>query len=137
MPHKTLMRFYIISQLKISNCRFLITFSCTFVIMIKHFKIFLLTLISFCYGMTVFEFSDTEKKSNFENESHLYVQQHHDYSFENADLQTVPYFDITYDYPIRFCFDSTPIPSKDYLIYQKTFIQPPDRLFLLHSSFLI
>ena len=87
--------------------------------------------------MTVFEFLDTEKKLNFENESHIYVQQHHDYSFENADLQTVPHFDITSAYPIRFCFDSAPIPSKDYLIYQKTFIQPPDRLFLLHSSFLI
>ena len=87
--------------------------------------------------MTVFEFSDTEKKSNFENESHVYVQQHHDYSFEQVDLQTVPHFDITSTYPICVCFESALIPSKDYLIYQKTFIQPPDRLFLRHSSFLI
>ena len=103
----------------------------------KHFKIFLLTLISFCYGMTVFEFSDTEKKSNFENESHVYVQQHHDYDFEIADLQTIPHFDITCAYPILFHFDLDLIPSRDYLIYQKTFIKPPDRLFLLYSSFLI
>lgn len=137
MLHKTLMRFYIISQLKILNCRFLITFSCTFVIMKKHFKIFLLTLISFCYGMTLFEFSDTEKKSNFENESHVYVQQHHDYSFEQVDIQTVPNCELTSIYSICFYSDSDLIPSTDCLIYQKTFTQPPDRLFLLHSSFLI
>ncbi len=103
----------------------------------KPFKIFLFALISFCYGMTVFEFSDTEEKANFENESHIYVQQHHDYSFEQVDIQTIPHFDITSNYPIRFCCDSALIPSKDYLIYQKTFTQPPKRLFLRHSSFLI
>ena len=103
----------------------------------KHFKIFLLALISFCYGMTVFEFSDIEKKSNFENESHIYVQQHHDYSFEQADIQTVPHFAVTSIYPIRFCFDSALIQSKDYVSYRKAFIQPPDRLFLRYSSFLI
>ena len=87
--------------------------------------------------MTVFEFSDTEKKSNFENESRIYVQQHHDYSFEQVDLQTVPHFDIISAYPICSYFESALIPSKDYLIYQKAFIQPPDRLFLHYSSFLI
>lgn len=87
--------------------------------------------------MTVFEFLDNEKKANFENESHIYVQQHHDYSIEQVDIQTVPHFDITSNYPIRFRFDLALISSKDYLIYQKTFIQPPDRLFLRYSSFLI
>ena len=109
----------------------------TFTLMIKHFKIFLLILISFCYGITVFEISDTEKKSNFENESHVYLPQHHDYSFKNADLQTIPHFDITSAYPICFYFDSDLIPTKDCLIYQKNFLQPPDRLFVLYSSFLI
>ena len=87
--------------------------------------------------MTVFEFSDTEKKSNFENESHVYVQQHHDNSFEQADIQSVPHFNIIPFTQICFYFESALIPSKDYLIYQKTFNQPPDRLFLRHSSFLI
>lgn len=87
--------------------------------------------------MTVFEFSDTEKKANFENESHVYVQQHHDDSFESADLQTIPHFEIIPFTQILFYFESPLIPSKEYLIYQKSFIQPPDRLFLLHSSFLI
>ena len=87
--------------------------------------------------MTVFEFSDTEKKSNFENESHVYVQQYQDFSFENLDLQTVPHFEIIPFTQICFCFDLHLIPSRDYLIYQKAFIKPPDRLFLLHSSFLI
>ena len=128
--------FYIIYQLKIPNC-YILTFSYTFAPMKKHFKIFLLILISFCYGMTAFEFSDTEKKSNFENESHIFLQQHQDYSFELVDIQTVPQLELTTIYSICFCFDSALTASKDYLIYQKTFIQPPDRLFLRHSSFLI
>ena len=33
------------------------------------------TLISCCYLNTVFEFSDIERKSNFENEAHNYIQQ--------------------------------------------------------------
>ena len=87
--------------------------------------------------MTVFEFLDTEKKSNSDNESHVYVQQYHDFSFENLDLQNIPHFDITSTYPISFCFDLNLTQLKDCLFYQKTFIQPPETLFLLHSSFLI
>ena len=87
--------------------------------------------------MTVFEFSDTEKKSNFENESHIYVQQLHDYSFEHGNIQTVTHLDITSIYSFCFRFDLVLIPSKDCLIYHKNFAQPPERLFLRHSSFLI
>ena len=61
-------------------------------------KIFLLTLLSCCYINTVFEFSDTEKKANFENESHCYIHQ------DNNDLttptaKTVQHFDIVFDIP--------------------------------------
>ena len=59
----------------------------------KQFKILLLILVSFCYGNTVFEFSDTEKKANFENESHVYVQQHHNHDFGNDVTQSFPHFD--------------------------------------------
>ena len=33
------------------------------------------TLILCCYLNTIFEFSDIEEKSNFENETHSYIQQ--------------------------------------------------------------
>ena len=39
----------------------------------KGLKIFLLIILSCCYFNTVFEFSDTEKKVNFENEAHTYI----------------------------------------------------------------
>ena len=39
----------------------------------KGVKIFLLIILSCCYLNTVFEFSDTEKKINFENETHSYI----------------------------------------------------------------
>ena len=39
----------------------------------KYFKILLLTLATCCYFNTVFEFSDTEKKTNFEKETHVYI----------------------------------------------------------------
>lgn len=103
----------------------------------KHFKIFLLLLISSCYGMTVFEFSDTEKKANFENESHIHVQQHHNYDFTNDVTQRLPYFDIISYSPIFSNFASTLISSKDNLFYKNPFVPPPDRLYLLNSSFLI
>lgn len=39
----------------------------------KGLKILLLIILSCCYINTVFEFSDTEKKANFENEAHTYI----------------------------------------------------------------
>lgn len=41
----------------------------------SYFKIIIFTLISCCYLNTVFEFSDNERKENFENEAHNYIQQ--------------------------------------------------------------
>ena len=103
----------------------------------KQFKILLLILVSFCYGNTVFEFSDTEMKANFENESHVYVQQHHSQDFGNDVTQSFPHFDIISYSPFYFNFGFTLISSKDNLYFKKPFIPPPDRLFLLNSSFLI
>ena len=39
----------------------------------KRLKILLLIILSCCYFNTIFEFSDTEKKANFENEAHTYT----------------------------------------------------------------
>lgn len=110
---------------------------CTFETMKKQFKIVLIILVSFCYGNTVFEFSDTEKKVNFENESHVYVQQNHNPDFGNDVMQSFPHFDIISHTPYFFNLGSTLILSKDNLYFKKSFIPPPDRLFLLNSSFLI
>lgn len=103
----------------------------------KQFKILLIILVTFCYGNTVFEFSDTEKKVNFENESHVYVQQNHNRDFDNDVMQSFPHFDIISYTPFFFNLSSTLISSKDNLYFKKSFIPPPNRLFLLNSSFLI
>ena len=75
---------------------------CTFATMKGYIKIFLLILISCCYVNTVFEFSDTEEKANFENESHAYIQQFNNLIFAKSVTQNIPHCDI----PIQFQFNS-------------------------------
>ena len=109
----------------------------TFVLMKGLFKIFFLLLITCCYANTVFEFLDNEKKSNFDNESHCYVQQinnnnveftvHQNILFSDFILNTVPYYNF-----------SAPFLSHYISPFTKRFCNPPpDKLYLLHLSFLI
>lgn len=110
---------------------------CTFATMKGYIKIFLLILISCCYVNTVFEFSDTEEKANFENESHAYIQQFSNITLVNSVTQSIPHCDINCDTPIQ-CHLSVILPaSKCNSFYKSSFFSKPDRLFILYSSYLI
>ena len=109
----------------------------TFAEMTKRIKIFLLLLITCCYANTVFEFSDNEKRSNFENETHCYVKQTSNQSFEITSTQSVPLYDLIFNIPTQFSFPSNQLSLNYISFYEKYFSPPPQRLFILHSSFLI
>ena len=93
-------------------------------------------LISCCYLNTVFEFSDIEKKSNFENEAHNYIQQDThtlnttfskivlqlDKVIVNKQTETVN--------PITVC-----VSYSNYKI--KYLLPPPERRYILYSSLII
>lgn len=102
-----------------------------------YIKIVLLILISCCYVNTVFEFSDTEKKANFENETHIYV------------YQTILEVDIT-ETKIQkqidtIVFDSQPKVSFNPVVISKVttnynlhkYSEPPERRYILYASLLI
>ncbi len=100
------------------------------------FKIVLLTLISCCYLNTVFEFSDTEKKTNFENETHTYIQQDN-HNLNVTYTKTVKQIDNeiiswqtenTFPYVINDAFSFTKV---------KNFSPPPERRYILYASLLI
>jgi hypothetical protein len=101
------------------------------------FKTLLLSIVSCCYLNTVFEFSDNEKESNFKNETHCYVQQTSNKSFEITATQSVPLYDIIFNIPTQFSFPSNQLSLNYISFYEKYFSPPPQRLFILHSSFLI
>jgi hypothetical protein len=84
------------------NCQQNKIIVCTFATSKGYIKILLLILISCCYINTVFEFSDTKKKANFENEIHAYVQQCINLIFENSITQSIPNSDINCDTAIQF-----------------------------------
>ena len=100
------------------------------------FKIILLTLISCCYLNTVFEFSDAEKKANFENETHSYIQQDN----QNLNItytKTVKQLDnafISWQTEITF-----PHTDNDAFSFAETknFFPPPERRYILYASLLI
>ena len=102
-----------------------------------YIKIVLLILISCCYVNTVFEFSDTEEKANFENESHAYIQQFSNQTFANNVTQSIPHCDINCDTPIQFHLSAITPASKCNSFYKISFFPKRDKLFILYSSFLI
>lgn len=100
------------------------------------FKILLLTLLSCCYLNTVFEFSDTEKKANFENETHTYILQ------DNHNLN------VTYTKTVKqldneiinwLSVIASPVASNDTFSFAeaKNFYPPPERRYILYASLLI
>ncbi|MFV5695490.1 hypothetical protein ACM55G_08650 [Flavobacterium sp. LB3P122] len=101
-----------------------------------YIKIVLLILISCCYINTVFEFSDSEEKANFENESHAYIQQFSNQIFANSVTQSIPHCDIS-DTPIQFHLNGILPVSKCNSFYKSFFFPKRDKLFILYSSFLI
>ena len=108
----------------------------TFAAMKGHFKIFLLILITCCYANTVFEFSDNEKKTNFENESHCYIQQ------DNSNLNytyTKIVKQLDNDIISWHSVITSPIASNDTYSFAETknFSPPPERLYLCYSVLLI
>lgn len=99
-------------------------------------KTFLLIALTCCYVNTVFEFCDAEKKINFENESHCYVQQ--DNSNHQISISKVLEcfnFEFGNIYVINSYRD-----FKNYhfnLLAFKDYPPPKRQLFLQYSSFLI
>ena len=98
-------------------------------------KIFLLTLLACCYINTVFEFSDTEKKANFENESHNYNHQDNNNHLTTLIAKAIQHFDIAFDIPHQLNFFAKCKDKICKYFYYKYF-EPPDRLFLLYTSLL-
>ena len=93
-------------------------------------------LISCCYLNTVFEFSDVEKKSNFENEAHSYIQQDTqtlNTTFSKIVLQLdkviVNEQTETFNH-ITFC-----VSDSNYKI--EYVLPPPERRYILYSSLII
>ena len=100
------------------------------------FKIILLTLISCCYLNTVFEFSDTEKKANFENEPHTYIQQDN-HNLNVTYTKTAKQLDN--DIINWHSVITSPIASNDTYSFTeaKNFSPPPERRYILYGSLLI
>ena len=100
------------------------------------FKILLFTLISCCYLNTVFEFSDKEKKANFENETHCYIQldnQTHTFTcvktvkqLDNVIIGWLPEISIPGG-------SSNAVGLSQYKYYSP----PPERRYILYASLLI
>ncbi|MBC7511378.1 MAG: hypothetical protein H7320_21920 [Ferruginibacter sp.] len=100
------------------------------------FKILLLSLLSCCYLNTVFEFSDAEKKSNFENESHTYIQQdNHELNVNYAKTVKQPDSDII----SRHSVIGFPFARKEAFKFSESedFSPPPERRYILYASLLI
>lgn len=103
-----------------------------------YIKIVLLFLISFCYVNTVFEFSEIEEKSNFENENHIYIQKFENDSFSYNIAQNVTDCNINWDETILFHLDGFLSVSNECVsFYKNSFFPKRDKLFILYSSYLI
>lgn len=102
----------------------------------SFFKIIIFTLISCCYLNTVFEFSDIEKKSNFENEAHNYIQQdtqtlNTTYSKIVLQLDKVIINEQTETVnSVIVCFNDSNYKTDCVLL-------PPERRYILYSSLII
>jgi len=84
----------------------------------------------------VFEFSDTEKKANFENETHTYIPQDN-HNLNVTYTKTVKQLDnyiINWHSVITF-----PVASNDTFSFAETknFSPPPERRYILYASLLI
>ena len=102
----------------------------------RGLKIFLLIILSCCYFNTVFEFSDTEKKINFENETHFYIHQDNQ-SLNITYTKTVKQLDNT----VINWQTKTIFPAIINVAFSKAksikFSPPPERIYLRNSVFLI
>ena len=102
----------------------------------KFLKIFLLTVLMCCYVNTVFEFAESEKKANFENESHCYIHQDNS-NLTSPTAKTVQHFDIAFVIPHRLELSANWKDIYFNPFYYKHYPPPPTSLFLRHSSLLI
>ena len=100
----------------------------------EFFKIFLLLLITGCYANTVFEFSDDEEKTNFENESHCYVQLVNTNNIEFSVNQNIPFSNHILYTSQQHNFSTYILLLNSSSFTEKYFYPPPGKLYLLHSS---
>lgn len=101
----------------------------------KFFKIFLLALLSCCYINTVFEFSENEKKTNFENETHFYIKQEYNLT-QTFSKKAIQYLKNNLNYPLEFTISLIFTKFTYYSFTGEYFYPPPRRLYLLYSSLL-
>ena len=99
-------------------------------------KILFLLLLSCCYVNTIFEFSDSEKKANFESESHCYIYIDNN-DFTTPTVKTVQHFDIAFHLPHSLTISANSIDKDNNSFYNNYFSPPPRKRFLLFSSLLI
>ena len=99
-------------------------------------KILFLLLFSCCYTNTIFEFSDNEKKANFENESHCYIHQDNS-NLKTPTAKTVQHFDIAFYLPHLLTISANSIDKYNNSFDNNYFSPPPRKQFLLFSSLLI
>ena len=102
----------------------------------SFFKIIIFTLISCCYGNTVFEFSDNEEKLNFEKESHCYTYQETlKLDFSQTTSQNYVVFDSDFQPQIVYY----PVIASKIIAnnYPNKFFQPPQKRYILYASLLI
>lgn len=84
----------------------------------------------------MFEFSDKEKKANFENESHCYIHK------DNSDLttptaKTLQHFDIAFHKQHSLTVSANSLDKDNNLFHDNYFSPPPQKRFQLFSSLLI
>ena len=99
----------------------------TFLQIMKKFKkIFLLTILSFCYINTVFEYSDCEKKANFESESHCYIHIDNN-DFTTPTVKTVQHFDIAFHLQHLLTISTNSIDKDNNSFHDNYFSPPPQK----------
>ena len=101
----------------------------------SYFKIIIFTLISCCYFNTVFELSDNEKKENFGNETHSYIQQESlNTTYSKIVLQLDKVITINKQTeatnPVIVCISDNNYKTGCFLL-------PPEHRYILYSSLII
>ena len=102
-----------------------------------NLKIPFFSLISSCYLNTIFEFSDIEKKQNFQNEMHIYIYQ------STLEISTTKNESQKQLNNILFYAKTEIVFTQKYISKNVTnynlnkYLEPPERRYILYSSLLI
>ena len=105
--------------------------------MVFNLKILFFSLISCCYLNTVFEFSDIEEKQNFQNETHIYIY-HSTLDIRKTKIESQKQLNNTLFFATPEIVFTQKYISENVANYNHNkYSEPPERLYILHSSLLI